>query len=150
AGGRSIVDTSQSSVSCAEAPTCSWTWQAGSELTLSATAAPGYGFVRWTGCPAPQGDTCALTVDAPSRVGAVFARPLRVTGFHLAFSRDRTQLSATLHLSEAGRADSVVRTFAHQRVLASTVRGLVATCTWSVPSRFRGHRLLGAVELDST
>jgi hypothetical protein len=34
-------------------------------------------------------------------------------------------------------------------MVASTLRGRVATCTWSVPSRFRGHRLLGAVELDA-
>jgi len=145
-GGRAVVDTSQPSVSC-EQPSCSWTWQAGSQLTLSAEAAPGYRFVRWTGCPSAQTGDCTLTIEAPVRVAAVFAPPLNVTGFHLAFSRDRSKLTATLHLSAAGRADSVGCSFARRPVLASSVRGRVAACTWGVPSRFRGHRLTGVVEL---
>jgi hypothetical protein len=149
AGGESIVDTSQASVSCGEQSTCAWTWQAGSELTLSATPAQGYRFMRWTGCPAPQRDACTLTVDRASRVAAVFALPLRVTGFHLAFSRDGSRLTATLHLSQSGSADHIGCAFARQPVLASSVRAFVATCTWSVPARFRGHRLVGAVELDA-
>jgi Divergent InlB B-repeat domain len=149
AGGQSIVDTSQSSVTCAEPSTCVWTWPAGSALTLAATPASGYRFLRWTGCPAPQGDACTITVDRPSSVGAVFALPLRGTGFHLAFSRDGSQLTATLHLSAAGVADHVGCAFARRPVIASSLRGLVATCTWSVPAFFRGHRLLGTVELDA-
>ena len=145
-GGRAVVDTSQPSVSC-EQSSCSWTWQAGSQLTLSAEAAPGYRFVRWTGCPSAQTGDCTLTIEAPVRVAAVFAPPLNVRGFHLAFSRDRSTLTATLHLSAAGRADSVGCSFARRPVLASSVRGRVAACTWGVPSRFRGHRLTGVVEL---
>jgi len=72
-----------------------------------------------------------------------------VTGFHLAFSRDRLRLTATLHLSAARRADLVGCSFARQPVIASSLRGVVATCTWSVPARFRGHRLNGTVELDA-
>jgi hypothetical protein len=149
AGGRSVVDASQPSVSCTQPSPCKGTWQAGSELTLAATPAPGYRFVGWTGCPAPQGDLCRLTVDSVSAVGATFAPPLRVTGFHLAFSRDRLRLTATLHLSAARRADLVGCSFARQPVIASSLRGVVATCTWSVPARFRGHRLNGTVELDA-
>jgi hypothetical protein len=146
-GGRAVVDTSQPSVSC-EQPSCSWTWQAGSQLTLSADAAPGYRFVRWEGCPSAQVGDCTLTIEGPVRLAAVFARPLNVTGFHLAFARDLRTLTATLHLSTAGRADSVGCSFARQAVVASSVRGRLATCSWSVSARFRGHRLTGVVQLS--
>ncbi len=149
AGGRSVVDSSQPSVACAQPSTCRWTWQAGSELTLSAEAAPGFRFVGWSGCPSAQGDVCTLTVDRARAVGARFAPPLRVTGFHLAFSSDRSRLTATAHLSAAAHADLVSCSFARQAVVASSLRGLVARCTWSVPTRFRGHRLTGVVELDA-
>jgi hypothetical protein len=145
-GGRAVADASQPSVSC-EQPSCGWTWQAGSQLTLSAEAAPGYRFVRWTGCPSAETGDCTLTIEAPVRIGAVFAPPLNVTGFHLAFTRDRSSLTATLHLSAAHRADSVSCSFARSPVLASSLRGRVAACTWSVPARFRGHRLTGVVSL---
>jgi hypothetical protein len=145
-GGQSVVDTSQPSVSCSS-PRCGWTWQAGSELTLSATPAPGYRFAGWTGCPSAQTGTCTLTVEGLVKVGAVFAPPLRLAGFHLAFSRARSMLTATLHLSGTARPDVVDCAFAHRPVVVASLRGRVATCTWSVPSRFRGHRLAGTVTL---
>jgi Divergent InlB B-repeat domain len=147
-GGQSVVDTTQRSISCSSAR-CGWTWQAGSELTLSATAGAGYRFVGWTGCPSAQTGDCTLTVEAPVRIGALFAPPLRLTGFHLALSRDRRTLTATLHLSAAGPGRSVDCAFAQQPVVASSVRGTVATCAWRVPSRFRGHRLTGSVTLTA-
>jgi hypothetical protein len=145
-GGRFVVDTSQPSMVCEQPSTCTWTWQAGSQLALSAEAAPGYRFLRWIGCPSAQTGVCTLTIEGGVRIAAVFAQPLNVTGFHLAFSRDRSALTATLRLSAAGRADSVGCSFARRPVLASSVRGRVATCTWSVPARFRGHRLTGVID----
>jgi hypothetical protein len=89
-----------------------------------------------------------MTVERPLAVGAVFARPLRVTGFHFAFSRDRLRLTATVHLSAAPRAE-LGCSFARQPVAASSRRGAVAACTWAVPARFRGHRLTGSVALSA-
>jgi hypothetical protein len=147
-GGKFVFAADQPSVSCTPPAPCKWTWQSGSELTLSATAAPGYEVAGWTGCPDAAGDVCRLTVDRTLAVGAVFARPLHVTGFHLAFSRDRLRLTATLHLSAAPRAD-VACSFARQPVAASSVRRGAATCTWTVPARFRGHRLRGSIEVTA-
>ncbi|HEY3188263.1 MAG TPA: hypothetical protein VGJ70_12370 [Solirubrobacteraceae bacterium] len=146
-GGKFVFATNQPSVSCAQPSTCKWTWQAGSELTLSATAAPGYRVAGWTGCPDANGDVCTVTVDSALAVGAVFARPLHVTGFHLAFARNPLRLTATVHLNAAAHADEVACSFARRPVAASSQRGPVATCTWVVPARFRGHRLTGNVEL---
>jgi hypothetical protein len=56
-------------------------------------------------------------------------------------------LTATLHLSGTARPDVVDCAFAHRPVVVASLRGRVATCTWSVPSRFRGHRLAGTVTL---
>ena len=147
-GGKFVVATNQPSVSCTQPSTCKWTWQAGSELTLSATAAPGYRVVGWTGCPDASGDVCSVTVDRSFAVGALFARPLRLTGFHLAFSRGRSQLAATLHLSAPRRADAAC-SLGGRPALSSSVRRGVATCVWAVPSRFRGHRIRGSVALSA-
>jgi hypothetical protein len=145
-GGKFVFASNQPSVSCTAPSTCRWTWQSGSELTLSATAAPGYQVVGWTGCPDPNGDLCTVTVDRALAVGAVFARPLHVTGFHLGLARNPLRLTARAHLSGTPHAD-VVCSFARQPVASSSYRRGVATCTWLVPARFRGHRLTGSVAL---
>ena len=149
AGGESVAVTSQPGLSCAPGPPCRWTWQAGSELTLTVTPVAGYRLVGWTGCPSPQGNLCLLTVDRARSVSATFAPPLRVRGFRLSFSHDRLRLTATLHLSATGRGDLVGCLFARRPVVSSSLRGVVATCTWSLPTRFRGHRLAGLVEIDA-
>jgi len=79
----------------------------------------------------------------------VFTPPLRLTGFHLAFSHDRSKLTATLHLSGTVRPDAVDCAFAHTAVVVASFQAHVATCTWSLPTRFRGHRLTGAVSLGA-
>jgi hypothetical protein len=145
-GGKFVFAANQPSVSCAAPSSCRWTWQAGSKLRLSATAAPGYEVAGWTGCPDANGDVCTLTVDSSLAVRALFARPLRVAGFRLALVRNPLRLTATVQLSAAPRAQAVC-SFARQPVAASSYRRGVATCTWVVPARFRGHRLVGSVAL---
>ena len=147
-GGKWVVDTAQPGVLCGTR-SCTWTWQSGTELELAATAEPGYEFIRWTGCASVRGDVCAVTADRAQRVTAVFARPLRVAAFHLALSRDRLRLTATVRLNARGRADAVVCGFGGRPAESSSLRAGVATCTWTVASRFRGHRIRGSVELES-
>jgi hypothetical protein len=53
-GGEFVFAKNQPSVSCTQPSTCKWTWQAGSELTLSATAAPGLPGLRVDGVPRRQ------------------------------------------------------------------------------------------------
>ena len=148
-GGASVVDADQETLVCTPPAACNWTWQAGAQLTLAATPAPGYRFVRWTGCPAASGATCELTAARPYFVFAEFERPLAVRSFRLSLSRDHRRLTATVRLSASGVADAVGCTFAQERPTESSLRGAVATCAWSVPARFRGHRIAGAVELDA-
>ena len=146
-GGESVVDDTQTGLTCAPG-LCSWTWAGGSSLTLTATAATGYRFAGWTGCPSAEGDTCTFTVGKALTIGASFAPPLRVVGFHLAIARTSSQLTATVHLNESGQADFVGCAFGAQPTLSSSLVGKVASCTWAVPSRFRGHRIRGTLELD--
>jgi hypothetical protein len=49
-----------------------------------------------------------------------------------------------------GAADSITCSFAGLAVTSTVLRGDLASCSWTLPSRFRGHRLQGVVELDST
>jgi hypothetical protein len=58
-------------------------------------------------------------------------------------------LTATLHLSARGRVDAVDCSFARQQPVVASSRGAVATCTWPVQPRFRGHRLKGTIALAS-
>lgn len=148
-GGQTVVDTNQPGISCAAGPACTWTFAGGSALTLQATAASGYRLLGWTGCPGATGDTCTLTLNARARIAARFAPPLHIAAFHLALNRARTSLTATLRLNAPGEANNVACTFGGVTAASSSVRGAVATCTWNLPSRFRGHRIKGLIELES-
>ena len=120
-------------------------------MNLSPTAAAGYRFERWTGCPAVNGSICTVLVDKALTVGAVFVRPLAVKSFHLSFVRTPLQLTASIRLNRrvGGIAGFIGCSFAGQKVVATVSHGDLASCTWALPSRFRGHRLQGVVELDS-
>jgi hypothetical protein len=120
-------------------------------VNLSATAAAGYRFLRWTGCPTVNGPICTVSVQAALKVGAVFGHPLTAKSFHLSFVRRPLQLTASIRLNRkvGGLADSIGCSFAGQHVAATVLHGDRASCTWTLPSRFRGHRLQGTVELDS-
>jgi len=148
-GGESVADATEPGLSCAKGETCTWAWEAGSVLTLTPTPQHGYRFLHWIGCPDEQAESCTFTVDRNATVAAVFAPPLALKGFHLSFARNPLTLTATLHLSVGDQADLVGCRFAKQPVVAATLNGAVATCTWSVPTRFRGHRIRGVVELDA-
>jgi hypothetical protein len=148
AGGKWIVDANEPNVICAS-PSCAWTWQAGSQLRLTATAADGFRFLRWSGCPTVAGDACLITVDGAKRVRALFARPLRVTSFRLRFSGGGLRLTARLRLNVRGRELAVGCNFGRQPPLAAFVRRGVATCVWTVPARYRGHPARGSVRLRS-
>src|SRR5213075_562369 len=87
-GGESVADTTQPSVSCVPGATCTWTWTAGSVLALTATPQRGFRFLHWIGCKDEQSETCTFTLDRKVTVAAVFARPLALRGFHLAFARN--------------------------------------------------------------
>jgi hypothetical protein len=44
----------------------------GTPLSMTATADPGYAFSSWTGCQAPSGNTCSMTVSGGATVKANF------------------------------------------------------------------------------
>ena len=150
-GGASVAALDQPSVSCAAGVPCTWSWATGSSVNLSATAATGYRFDHWTGCPSVNGSICAVSVDQALKIGAVFVRPLTIKSFHLSFTRTPLQLTASIRLNRrvGGYADSIGCRFAGKSAANSVLHADVASCTWTLPSRYRGHRLNGKVELDS-
>jgi hypothetical protein len=92
-----------------------------------------------------------VSVEAALKVGAVFGHPLTAKSFHLSFVRRPLQLTASIRLNRkvGSLADSIGCSFAGQHVAATVLHGDRASCTWTLPSRFRGHRFQGTVELDS-
>src|SRR5262249_47192496 len=122
-GGESVADTTQPGVSCPQGQTCTWTWEAGSVLTLMPTPRRGHRFLHWIGCPDEQSETCTFTVDRKATVAAVFAAPLALKGFHLAFARNPLTLTATLHLSAGDQADLVGCRLAKLPAATATLNG---------------------------
>ena len=145
-GGASVSDVDRRSVTCASSR-CTWTWPAQAKIVLTATAAGGRHLVRWIGCPRAAAATCSFTVDAPASVTAVFAPAVAVSRFHLAFSAGGRRLTATLRSTPPDVAKAFGCVFGRLQPVASSLSAGVATCQWDVPSRFRGHRIVGVVAL---
>ncbi|WP_395787636.1 hypothetical protein [Aquimonas sp.] len=68
-GGTGSVSSSPAGIACS--PTCVAPFAGDTEVTLTATAAPGFRFDRWAG--ACTGTTCRLRIDGDTEVAAVFA-----------------------------------------------------------------------------
>lgn len=54
------------------AETCTAKYDAGTEVTLTATPCPGSYFVRWDGACAGQGPICKVKMDSDKQTSAVF------------------------------------------------------------------------------
>jgi streptogramin lyase len=75
--GAGMIASTPAGIDCGTA--CLAEYDADSEVTLTATPAPGSAFSAWTGCAAPDGPTCTVSLAADQSVGAKFeptAEPL--------------------------------------------------------------------------
>ena len=70
--GTGVITSSPGSISCGtgNAGTCKEKFGYGAIVTLTAV---GVDFTKWTGCPTPSGNTCALSMDKAHTVNAIFA-----------------------------------------------------------------------------
>jgi len=77
-GGSGTVTSSTGGINCGA--TCSASIAQGTAATLTATPGSGSTFGGWTNCPAPTGNTCAITVNAAATITATFlpANPARM------------------------------------------------------------------------
>lgn len=69
--GQGSVTSDVPGVSCTA--TCGSDWDAGSQVTLTATPADGQRFVRWTGACADTSNACQVTLNGATSVTAQFA-----------------------------------------------------------------------------
>jgi DNA-binding beta-propeller fold protein YncE len=75
--GEGVLRSEPAGIDCGSA--CAAEYDAGAEVTLTATPTSGSVFSAWTGCPAPSGPTCTVALGTDQIVGAEFepgAEPL--------------------------------------------------------------------------
>jgi alpha-tubulin suppressor-like RCC1 family protein len=72
--GSGSVVSSPAGIDCGS--TCSASFNADSQVTLTATAASGSSFTGWTGCDGASGTTCTVTMSAARSVAATFDKVL--------------------------------------------------------------------------
>ncbi|HZD31201.1 MAG TPA: FG-GAP-like repeat-containing protein [Candidatus Angelobacter sp.] len=69
--GQGTIGSSDGLINCGN--TCSYAYPIGSQVTLTATAAPGYRLTSWIGCTSTSGSVCQVTMSMSQGVTAVFA-----------------------------------------------------------------------------
>ncbi len=68
--GQGTVTSSDGYINCGS--TCSYNYNSGTQVTLTATASSGYTFSNWAGCDSVQSNTCTVTVNNARTVTATF------------------------------------------------------------------------------
>jgi hypothetical protein len=69
-GPGSVVDSTQT-INCPSGA-CTGDFTLGSQIGLTATPNPGASFAGWSNCAAPSGNTCTVTLNFDTTVGATF------------------------------------------------------------------------------
>jgi hypothetical protein len=68
--GTGTVTSSPAGISCGA--DCFENYNSGTTITLTATPASGSRFIRWIDCPSANNNTCTVTLNAATKVRAVF------------------------------------------------------------------------------
>ncbi len=68
--GGGAVTSSDGDINCGN--TCSYNYNSGTQVTLTATAAQGYSFSNWSGCDSVQSNLCTVTMNNARTVTATF------------------------------------------------------------------------------
>jgi hypothetical protein len=127
-------------------------WDNATAVALAATPADGYSRIAWGGACASAGsaEVCSLTLGADTAVSVSFLKALAVAGFSARATRTRVQ--AELRMSRAPAAgEASVRCTATSglKLVTHAVHGASVKCEWTVPTRLRGKRVSGRVEVDA-
>ena len=144
--GQGTVSSDPAGIDCGAS--CSRPFVAGSNVTLRATAAPGWQFVEWRGACSGSDATCVVVVDLPKSATAAFVqrdtsapqvRALRSSGRRGRAARLRYRVS-----DGSGSARVSVTVYRGRRALARIRRSHTASAnrnvlfyyvTWRVPRK---------------
>jgi hypothetical protein len=98
--GSGTVTSSPAGIKCGK--TCTASYEEGTTVTLTATAAPGSTFTKWAGAGCSGTGTCVVTIERKTTVTAVFhAHPPRPSA-HVNTKRNGTA-KATIRLPQPGK-----------------------------------------------
>jgi len=94
--------------------TCTGSYEAGTSVTVTATAATGTIFAGWTGCDSADGNTCVITVSGNKTLSVSFLLPSKatITPASLNFGsvkEGETTGGKAVTVKNSGTADLVVR-----------------------------------------
>ena len=143
--GQGTVSSDPAGIDCGA--TCSRPFVVGSNVTLRATAAPGWRFVGWSGACSGADPACAVVLDLPKTATAAFARlDLTAPAVRALVSSGRRGRAARLRyrVSDDSRSARVsITVYRGRRALARIRRSHTATnpnvlfyyVTWRVPRR---------------
>ena len=143
--GRGAVGDGIGAISCP--PTCSHTYAAGAQVSLTATPAPGSRFDGWLGGGCAGTGACRLTIGTERTVTAVFVKaPPARSRLRIGLAR-RAKRSVVVGGQIVRRAHGAVRVkivaFAHGRRLTARGRARITHGRWrtrlALPSRARAR-----------
>ena len=70
--GSGTVTSADGDIDCGS--TCSYTYDSGTQVMLTATPDPGWTFTSWSGCDSINGNTCSVTMTGSRTVTATFTQ----------------------------------------------------------------------------
>jgi hypothetical protein len=150
--GVKSVSSDLPGIECSAGATCHSTWDNGTAVVLTAEPLDGYSRAVWGGACASSGATaaCALTMNANAPVSVSFLKSLAIASFSKRATRTRIQAVLTMSRPPAaGEAVISCRATAGLKLAQSSFSGTRATCAWTVPTRLRGHRISGHVNVGA-
>jgi subtilase family serine protease len=95
--GSGTVTSSDGHINCGNI--CTFTYNSGAHVTLTATPAPGWIFSSWSGCDSTQNNTCSVTMNNSRTVQVTFVEILQSLVFRPATVRATSIAIGTLTLA---------------------------------------------------
>jgi hypothetical protein len=113
-GGSGTVTSSPTGINCSGSSTgCSRSFNAGTTVTLTATAASGNAFSGWTGACSGTANSCTITLTAAQSVGASFTTTVQTDSLQVTVGGSGTVTSSPAGINCSGGSAGCSQSFAN-------------------------------------